>query len=159
MTLVTELFRLLCGQAQSNAEGATDTVAANRTHPCFRGPRDTRGDRTCPHTESPVSQVAEIIERIRAIAKEAAKIDADLDKLHGINRDLGIRYGDPKEIARASCLPRRGRGGLRSSAPRNQRRRRSRRLRDRCAPTIHPITPLAAVRIHPCCAATQSRST
>jgi hypothetical protein len=51
-----------------------------------------------------VSQVAEIIERIREIAKEAAKIDADLDKLHGINRDLGIRYGDPKEIARRRTI-------------------------------------------------------
>ena len=51
-----------------------------------------------------MSQVAEIIERIREIAKEAAKIDADLDKLHGINRDLGIRYGDPKEIARRRAI-------------------------------------------------------
>jgi hypothetical protein len=51
-----------------------------------------------------VSQVAEIIERIREIAKEAAKIDADLDKLHCINRDLGIRHGDPKEIARRQAI-------------------------------------------------------
>jgi hypothetical protein len=51
-----------------------------------------------------VSQVSEIIKRIREMATEAAKIDADLDKLHGINRDLGIRHGDPKEIARRQAI-------------------------------------------------------
>lgn len=51
-----------------------------------------------------MSQVTKIVEQIREIANQAAKIDAELDKLHGINRDLGIRHGDPKEIARRQAI-------------------------------------------------------
>jgi hypothetical protein len=47
-----------------------------------------------------VSQVAEIIERIRELARDAAQVDAELDKAHGIDQTLGIRYDDPKAIAR-----------------------------------------------------------
>jgi hypothetical protein len=47
-----------------------------------------------------MSNVAQIIERIRKLARVAARIDSALDELHGINRDLGIRYGDPKTQAR-----------------------------------------------------------
>jgi hypothetical protein len=51
-----------------------------------------------------MSNLAEIIERIRELARDAAQVDAELDKAHGINRDLGIRYGDPKEIARRQAI-------------------------------------------------------
>ncbi len=39
--------------------------------------------------------VAQVIERIRNIARVAAKLDSALDELHGINRDLGVRLGTP----------------------------------------------------------------
>ena len=48
-----------------------------------------------------MSNVAQIINDIRKLARMAAKIDSTLDALHGINPDIGIRHGDPKAQARA----------------------------------------------------------
>jgi hypothetical protein len=47
-----------------------------------------------------MSTVAQAIERIRDLAQTAARIDAELDKRHGIDPKLGMDYFDPKSVAR-----------------------------------------------------------
>lgn len=48
--------------------------------------------------ESHMSTVAGIIDRIRELARAVAKIDAELDKRHGIDPKLGVDYFDPKAV-------------------------------------------------------------
>ena len=50
-----------------------------------------------------MSQVAEIIERIREIARIARKIDSAHDELYGIGR-LGLDYFDPKTRGRLQAV-------------------------------------------------------
>jgi len=47
-----------------------------------------------------MTKAAQAIERIRDLAQTAARIDAELDKRHGIDPKLGMDYFDPKSIAR-----------------------------------------------------------
>src|ERR1017187_7784361 len=47
-----------------------------------------------------MSTVAQAIEHIKDLARSAAKIDAELDKRHGIDPKLGMDYFDPKWVTR-----------------------------------------------------------
>jgi hypothetical protein len=47
-----------------------------------------------------MSTVAQAIEQIRNLAETAAKLDAELDKRHGIDRTLGVDVFDSKAIER-----------------------------------------------------------
>ena len=47
-----------------------------------------------------MTTVAQAIDRIRGLAQTAARVDAELDKRHGIDPKLGMNYFDPKSIAR-----------------------------------------------------------